>query len=91
MRKRNAILGLELVDPSRDLGLWVGLDSAAAARRNSERSSSSSGKEMGGGGEGNMCEANRKRIGRDSNRRSNVGIHGDGDDDRIMMTCWDQR
>lgn len=85
VRKRKAILGLELVEPSRDLGLWLGWDSRAAARRNRVRSSSSSGREMGGGGEGRMCDAKKKKIGRESNRRSNVGIHGDGNGDEIMI------
>ena len=62
MRKRNAILGLELVAPSRDLGfLDLGLlacDSTATALLNRERSWSSSGNEIGGdGGGGRMCGA----------------------------------
>lgn len=60
MRKRKAILGLELVAPRWDLGLdgLFAFDSTAVALRKRERSSSSSGKEMGGvGGGGRMCGA----------------------------------
>lgn len=42
------------------------------------RSSSSSGKEIGGGG-GGGGDDKKKRIGSESERKSNVGIHGDCD------------
>lgn len=84
VKNKKAILGFVLVDPILDLGLWVGMESTVAARRKRVRSSSSSGKEIGGGGGGRMCEAKKKRIGRESERRSNVGIHGDGDEIIVM-------